>query len=126
MNKVIIIGRLTRDPEIKLTQKQTKYASFTVAVDRKYKDAEGQKQTDFINCLAWKQTAEFINKYFHKGNRIGITGSIQTRNYEKDGQTIYITEVVVEDAEFVESLNKTESHQKNEQPEGNGSLPFEL
>ena len=103
MNKVILIGRITKDLEVKLTSNQTKYVNFTIAVDRKFKDADGNKQTDFINCVAWKQTADFISKYFKKGSRIGVSGSIQTRSYEKDGQKVFITEVLVDEAEFVES-----------------------
>lgn len=107
MNKVELIGRLTKDPEVKLTTNQTAYCNFTVAVDRRFKDKDGQRQSDFINCVAWKQTADFINKYFHKGSRIGLCGSIQTRSYEKDGQKVFITEVLVDEVEFVES--KTEA-----------------
>jgi len=104
MNKVELVGRLTKDPEVKLTSSQTQYCNFTVAVDRRFKDANGQRQADFINCVAWRQTAVFIQKYFHKGNRIGLVGSIQTRSYDdQNGQKRFITEVVVDEAEFVES-----------------------
>lgn len=122
MNKVVLVGRLTKDPEIKLTTNQTQYCNFTLAVDRRFKDANGNRQTDFINCVAWKATAVFIQKYFKKGNRIGIAGSIQTRNYEdQNGQKQYITEVIADEAEFVESASKGET---TEQPaEG---LPFEV
>lgn len=142
MNKVELIGRLTKDPEVKLTTNQTAYCNFTVAVDRRFKDKDGQRQSDFINCVAWKQTADFINKYFHKGSRIGLCGSIQTRSYEKDGQKVFITEVLVDEVEFVES--KTEAKEaaqptndsrventepQNQDPEEQeviGNLPFEL
>lgn len=139
MNKVTLVGRLTKDPEIKLTTNQTQYCNFTIAVDRRFKDQNGQRQADFINCVAWKQTAVFIQKYFKKGNRIGAAGSIQTRTYEKDGQKQYITEVLVEEAEFVESTKteqkpepesqhpepqqEPEQVPEPEQPEG---LPFEI
>ena len=140
MNKVELIGRLTKEPEIKLTSNQTQFCNFTIAVDRRFKDANGQRQADFINCVAWKQTAVFIEKYFHKGNRIAVAGSIQTRSYEKDGQKVFITEVVVEEAEFVESQNNSSNQQKTESEapvfevepntgevmtEG-GALPFEI
>ena len=106
MNKCEIVGRLVKDPEIKMTTNQTPYCNFTIAVDRRFKDANGQRQADFISCVAWRQTASFIQKYFRKGSRIGICGSIQTRNYEdQNGQKHYITEVVVDEAEFVESTN---------------------
>lgn len=106
MNKVELVGRLTKDPEVKLTANQTPFCNFTVAVDRRFKDSNGQRQADFISCVAWRQTASFIQKYFRKGSRIGLVGSIQTRNYEdQNGQKRYITEVVVDEAEFVESGN---------------------
>lgn len=130
MNKVILIGRITKEPEIRLTTNQTQYMNFTVAVDRRFKDANGERQADFINCVAWKQTAVFISKYFKKGDRIGCTGSIQTRTYEKDGQKQYITEVNVEEAEFVESNKKPEpesQHPESQQPEDPaGEVPFEI
>ena len=108
MNKWIGIGRLTKEPEIKLTSNQTQFCNFTIAVDRRFKDANGQRQTDFINCIAWKQTAVFIQKYFKKGNRIGISGCIQTRSFEdQNGQKHFITEVLAEEAEFVESQPNT-------------------
>lgn len=133
MNKVTLIGRITKDPEVKLTQNQTAFCNFTIAVDRRFKDQDGQRQADFINCVAWKQTAEFIRKYFQKGSRIGVSGCIQTRNFEKDGQKIFITEVLVEEAEFVESKNNSQQEtQKHvatpevELPEDYGKLPFQL
>lgn len=139
MNKWCGVGRLTKDPEIKLTSNQTQFCQFTLAVDRRFKDQNGNRQADFINCLAWKQTAVFIQKYFKKGSRIGVVGSIQTRSYEKDGQKTFITEVVVDEAEFVESTNKDENTEKkeNEAPvevepntgevmEDAGQLPFEI
>ena len=139
MNKWIGIGRLTKEPEIKLTSNQTQFCNFTIAVDRRFKDANGQRQTDFINCVAWKQTAVFIQKYFHKGNRIGICGSIQTRSFDdQNGQKRFVTEVLAEEAEFVESTNSTEANPQptQEQPtapaaeptqeQPSGELPFEI
>lgn len=108
MNKWCGIGRLTKEPEVKNTSNQVTVCTFTVAVDRNFKDSNGQRQADFINCVAWRQTANFIGKYFHKGSKIGLTGSIQTRTYEDNsGQKHYVTEVVVDEAEFVESLNSS-------------------
>lgn len=140
MNKVQLIGRLTKDPEAKMTSNQTKFCQFTLAVDRRFKDANGQRQADFISCLAWRQTAEFIAKYFKKGNRIGVVGSIQVRSYEdQNGQKRFVTEVVIDEAEFVESTNKAENTEKNENEapaeiepntgevmEDAGQLPFEI
>ena len=101
MNKTILIGRLTRDVELKRTQSDTAVANFTLAVNRKFaKDGE----TDFINIVAWGKTAEFCNNYFEKGRQVAISGRIQTRNYEnKEGQKVYVTEVVAEDVYFADS-----------------------
>ncbi|MBO7452728.1 MAG: single-stranded DNA-binding protein [Clostridiales bacterium] len=104
MNKVILIGRLAKDPEVRNTSNQTAVCSFTIAVDRRFKDGNGQRQADFINCVAWRQTATFIGNYFRKGSKIAVTGSIQTRTYDDNqGQKRYVTEVVVDEAEFCES-----------------------
>ena len=109
MNKVELIGRLTKEPEIKLTSNQTQFCNFTIAVDRRFKDANDQRQADFINCVAWKQTAVFIQKYFHKGNKIGVVGSIQTRSFDdQNGQKRFVTEVIVDEAEFVESQTSSQ------------------
>ena len=117
MNKVELVGRLTKDPEVKLTSNQTQFCNFTVAVDRRFKDANGQRQADFINCVAWRQTAVFIQKYFHKGNRIGLVGSIQTRSYDdQSGQKKFITEVVVDEAEFVESSGVASGETYRQEP----------
>lgn len=125
MNKCILIGRITKDTEIKQTSNNSKLCSFTIAVDRRFKDKDGNKQADFINCLAWGKNAEFIDKYFNKGSRIGIVGSIQTRNYtDKDGKTVYVTEVVVDEAEFVE--NKGESKAAEAPKASAGEMPFEI
>ena len=109
MNKVIIIGRFTRDPEIKYStgENATATARFSLAVNRRFKNKEGNYDADFINCVAFGKTAEFIEKYFTKGMAIGITGRIQTGSYtNKEGQKVYTTYVVVEETEFVESKNK--------------------
>ena len=140
MNKVELIGRLCKEPEIKLTSNQTQYCNFTLAVDRKFKDANGNRQADFISCVAWKNTAVFIQKYFHKGNRIAVCGNIQTRSSEdQNGNKRYFVEVIVEEAEFVESQNQAQPAQESsapsapavaiETPDQNddaGNLPFEI
>lgn len=106
MNKAILVGNLTKDPEHRSTSNGTAVTSFTVAVQRRYKTDSGP-QADFINCVAWRSTAEFVAKYFTKGSKIGLTGSIQTRNYDDaEGVRKYVTEVVVDDVEFVTSKNK--------------------
>ena len=104
MNKAILVGNLTRDPEQRTTPSGVSVTSFTVAVTRRYKSQDGPQQADFINCVAWRSTAEFIAKYFTKGSRIGIVGTIQTRTYDdQNGVRRYVTEVVVDEAEFVTS-----------------------
>lgn len=103
MNSVQLIGRLTKDPEVRYTDGGASIARFSIAVDRRFKQ-EGGESADFINCVAFGKTAEFIEKYFTKGKKIAITGRIQTGNYtNKDGQKVYTTDVVVETTEFVES-----------------------
>ena len=104
LNKVILIGRFTRDPELRSTPQGTSTCSFSLAVDRNYQSASGERQADFINCVAWRQTAEFISKYFQKGNMICVEGSIQTRSWkDNEGNNRYATEVVVDRSYFVES-----------------------
>lgn len=108
MNKVELVGRLTRDPEVRYTQGEnaSAIARFSVAVNRRFKNNEGNYEADFINCVAFGKAAEFIEKYFKKGMAIGITGRIQTGSYtNKDGVKVYTTDVVVEESEFVESKN---------------------
>lgn len=104
MNRVILMGRLTRDPELKTTQGGLSVCQFTVAVDRRFKNASGERQADFINCTAWRQTAEFICNYFSRGSKIAVVGNIQTSSWDdNDGKRQYKAEVVVEEAYFTES-----------------------
>lgn len=100
MNKVILVGRLTKNPELK-NLNETTVTNFTIAVNRNFKNKDGQYEADFINCIAFKAIGEFINKYFLKGQMIAVSGRIQTRNYEdKDKNKRFVTEVVVDGAEF--------------------------
>lgn len=106
MNKCELVGRLTRDPEVRYSQGENAscIARFSIAVNRRFKNAEGNYEADFINCVAFGKSGEFVEKYFKKGMAIGITGRIQTGSYtNKDGVKVYTTDVVVEEAEFVES-----------------------
>lgn len=98
MNRTILIGRLTKDIDVRSSQSGTSVAKFTVAVDRRTKE----KETDFINCTAFGKTAEVLQKYVRKGHRIGIVGHIQTGSYEKDGHKVYTTDVIVDEIEFLE------------------------
>lgn len=103
MNKVILVGRLTKDVDVRTAANGNAVARFNVAVNRSYKNAEGRYDADFISCIAFRNQAEFIAKYFGKGSQIGIVGSIQTGSYEKDGQRVYTTDVAVQEVEFVGS-----------------------
>lgn len=109
INRAVMNGRLTRDPEIRQTQSGLTTASFTLAVDRNFKDKQtGKREADFINCVAWRKTAEIIQQYTHKGSKIGLTGRIQTRNYQnKQGQTVYVTEVVADEIDLLDSIEGT-------------------
>ena len=104
MNLVVLVGRLTNDPELRTTSGGTSYCRFSVAVDRSYVKAGEERKADFINCVAWGKQAEFISRYFAKGRRIGLHGSIETGSYtNRDGQKVYTTDVRVDNAEFVDS-----------------------
>lgn len=100
MNNVSLTGRLTADPELRVTTNNTSVCSFTIAVDRPYKSGE-EKTADFLDCVAWRNTAEFVEKYFKKGKSIAVTGSIRTRLYQdKDGNNRKAVEILVENVEF--------------------------
>lgn len=116
MNKAELIGRVTKEIELKKTQSGKSVASFALAVDRRNKENEA----DFINCVVWGRTAEVLAQYVKKGNRIGLTGRIQTRFYDRDGQRVYITEVVVEEIEFLENKASSEAQK---QPQSVDSAP---
>ena len=104
MNSICLMGRLTGDPELKTTQNGVSVTSFSVAVDRAYRSKDQERQTDFINCVAWRSTAEFISRYFRKGQRIALQGSLQSRKYTaNDGSQRTVYEVVVDNAFFCES-----------------------
>jgi single-strand DNA-binding protein len=103
MNKVIISGNLVRDPEKRVTTNNKIIASFTLAVDRRFKNASGEKETDFFDLTAWGNTAEFVCNYLKKGNKVMVSGSLQTRSFEKDGKKITVTEINTDEIEFAES-----------------------
>ena len=106
LNKAILVGRLTADPELKQTPNGVSVCSFSIAINRPYSSKNGERQTDFINIVAWRGQAEFVAKYFRKGNAIGIYGSIQTRSYtDKEGNKRTAFEVVADAVSFVESKN---------------------
>jgi single-strand DNA-binding protein len=113
MNTVVLVGRTTRDIELRRTGNGTAVASFTLAVNRDFKTNDGQ-EADFIQCVSWKKTAELLEQYVHKGDRIAVNGSIRTRNYEDShGRTVYVTEVLVNHVEFLETKNREQSNYNN-------------
>lgn len=104
INNVVVVGRLTRSVDLRYTSNGTAYASFTLATDRDFKNQNGEKETDFINCVMWRKPAENLANYTKKGSLIGVSGRIQTRNYENEqGQRVYVTEVLAERFHFLES-----------------------
>ena len=110
MNKVILMGRLTRDVEMRQTPNGVSLARFSIAVNRRFAGKDAQQQADFINCVAWRQTGEFIARYFQKGSMIAVVGSIQSRSWDgQDGKKQYATEVVVDEAYFTGSRAETGS-----------------
>lgn len=106
INRTVLIGRLTKTPELKSTRSGVSVTQFVLAVNRQFTDKSGRREADFISCVAWRKTAENITRYFHKGSLIGIDGRIQTRSYEdRNGGKVYVTEVMVENFSFLESKN---------------------
>lgn len=115
INNVVLMGRLTADPELKTTQSGISVTSFSIAVERNYAPKGQERQTDFINVVAWRQTAEFVTRYFHKGSMIAVEGSIQTRKYQdKNGNNRVAVEVVANQVSFCGS--KAESGTRNQEP----------
>lgn len=134
------MGRLTKDPELRKTANDTSVCSFTLAVDRRFKNASGQRETDFIPCVAWRQQADFASRYFSKGSRMAVVGSIQPRSWDdSDGKRHYITEVIVDEIYFADSRrddggrdsnsydrsNAQRSSKPASIPEGDGFLPVD-
>lgn len=109
MNKVILMGRLTREPEVSSSASGTTFARFSIAVDRRFKK-EGEPDADFFNCSAFSKTAEFVERYLKKGTKVVVTGRLQNNNYtNKEGQKVYDVRIMVEEIEFAESKNSSES-----------------
>ena len=122
MNKVILMGRLTKDPEASY-KNELCITRYTLAVDRRFKK-EGEPTADFINCVVFGRSAEFSEKYFVKGMRVTVSGRIQTGSYEREGQKVYTTEVVVEEQEFAESKKQTADTTDEWETADQGELPF--
>lgn len=129
LNRIILIGRLTKDPELRYTPNGTGVATFTLAVDRPF-STNGQKETDFISIVAWRQTAEACANYLRKGRLTAVEGRIQVRNYENnEGKRVYVTEVVADNVRFLESANSQQqqsSQQSNKDPFAGDGKPIDI
>ncbi|MDG4969280.1 single-stranded DNA-binding protein [Lactococcus lactis] len=130
INNVVLVGRITRDPELRYTPQNQAVATFSLAVNRQFKNANGEREADFINCVIWRQQAENLANWAKKGTLIGVTGRIQTRNYEnQQGQRVYITEVVADSFQMLESKGGTkqnEESQNNTAPNLARETPHEI
>lgn len=103
MNRVVLVGRMTKDPELRYTPNGVAVVNFTLAVNRPFSNQQGEKEADFINCVVWRLPAENVAKYLNKGSLVGVDGRIQTRNFDgNDGKRVYITEVVADSVQFLE------------------------
>ena len=122
MNKILLMGRLTKDPELRYTQGGTAVASFTLAVNRSFANQNGEREADFINCVAWQKAAEFVANYFKKGQQMVLEGRLQVRSYDdNNGQRRWVTEVVTEKVEFVGSKGGNGNSSSNGAGSGSGS-----
>ena len=114
MNKVVLIGRVTRDPELRYTESNIPSVRFTLAVNRPFENQSGQREADFINIVVWRKQAENVKKYVTKGSLIAVEGRIQTGSYEKDGQRVYTTDVVADNVQFLESKAQSQNRVDND------------
>lgn len=120
INNVVLVGRLTKDPDLKYSSSGQAVAQFTMAVNRNFTSKSGERETDFINCVIWRKPAETLANYMRKGSLIGITGRIQTRNYEnQQGQRVYVTEVVCDNFQMLEPREKNEERINNDNNQNN-------
>ena len=125
INNLTLIGRLTKDVELKYTSANQAVAQFTLAVNRTFKNANGERESDFINCVIWRKSAENFANWAKKGALIGVTGRIQTRNYEnQQGQRVYITEVIAENFQMLESRNQQQAQQQAQPQQAKQPDPF--
>lgn len=119
INNVVLVGRLTKDVEIRKTQSGLSVASFTIACDRRLSQEQknnGEQSADFISCVAWRGSADFLGRYGHKGDTVGVEGRIQTRNYDRDGQKVYVTEIIANSVSILHS-NQPKQAQAQTQPQ---------
>lgn len=114
LNRVVLVGRLTRDPDLRYTPSGVAVANFTVAANRPFKNQQGEQEADFINCVVWRKAAENLANYMKKGSMIGVDGRIQTRSYEgQDGKMVYVTEVLAENIQFLESRGASQQRDQS-------------
>src|SRR5690625_3704511 len=120
MNRVVLVGRLTRDPDLRYTPNGVAVANFTIAVNRQFKNESGEYEADFINGVVWRKPAENLANYMKKGSQIGVDGRLQSRSYEgQDGKTVFVTEVVADSIQFLESKGTQNNQQTQSNPFGN-------
>lgn len=125
LNRVVLTGHLTKDPELKVTQSGLSVVQFVIGVQRQFARKDGEREADFISCVAWRKTAENIVKYFKKGQLIGIDGRVQTRSYDdKNGQRVYVTEVVVDNFAFLSSQKGQGNQSPSQRPNTTVQDPF--
>ena len=125
MNKVFLIGRLTRDPELRYTGSNTAVATFSIAINRNFTNSQGEREADFINIVVWRKQAENVKNYLQQGSQVAIDGRIQSRSYEdKEGQKRYVTEVVADNVEFLGSKNS--ANNSNTKENNNEPTPYDL
>ncbi|MBI5972191.1 single-stranded DNA-binding protein [Staphylococcus caledonicus] len=128
LNRIVLVGRLTKDPEFRTTQNGVSVANFTLAVNRNFKNKNGEQQADFINVVVFRQQADNVNNYLSKGNLAGVDGRIQSRSYEnKEGQRVFVTEVVADSVQFLEPKNNNQQNNQPQQQRGQapaGNNPF--
>lgn len=122
MNKAILMGRLTKDPELRHTNSGHSVANFQIAVDRRFKNADGEREADFIPIVCWRKTAEFVKDYFVKGQRIALVGSIQVRSWDENGQRRYMTEVIADEVYFADSKAGGQSRQSTQRAQSRPNL----
>jgi len=110
LNRVVLVGRLTKDPDLRYTQNGVAVANFTVAVNRTFTNQQGNRETDFLNCVCWRRQAENLANYMSKGSMVGVDGRLQSRTYEgQDGKTVFVTEVVADSVQFLETKNSSQN-----------------
>lgn len=114
MNKVMLIGRITKDPELRYTSSNIPSVRFTLAVNRPFENQNGERETDFINIVVWRKQAENVKKYVSKGSLVAVEGRIQTGSYEKEGQRVYTTDVVADNVQFLESKSQSQNRMQDD------------